>query len=63
MHHVFRDPPPALSRVGYGEMAVERVEERGRREKEEGWENAFYMFTSHVPSENGWPFALAFFAA
>ena len=62
--HMVWDPPPALSHVGYGEKAVERVErseERGRREEKEGWEEAFYKVTSHVPSQNGWPFALSFF--
>ena len=31
-----------LSHGSYGETAVERMEERGRREEEEGWEEAFY---------------------
>ncbi|KAJ5977184.1 hypothetical protein N7501_000526, partial [Penicillium viridicatum] len=40
-NHLLRDPAPALSRGGYGEMAVERVGERKKRrrreEVEEGW--------------------------
>ncbi|KAJ5962159.1 hypothetical protein N7501_007100 [Penicillium viridicatum] len=63
-HHVVGDPSPTLSHGGYGEMVVERVggrKKRRKREEVEGWGEVFYMFTSQVPSQNGWPFAPAIF--
>ncbi|KAJ5415553.1 hypothetical protein N7465_004248 [Penicillium sp. CMV-2018d] len=62
-HHVV-GPSPTLSHGGYGEMVVERVGERKKRRKREeveGWREAFYMFTSQVPSQKGRPFAPALF--
>ncbi|KAJ5942561.1 hypothetical protein N7516_002729 [Penicillium verrucosum] len=64
-HHVIGDPPFALSHVGYGEMAVERVERseegRGRREEVEGWEGAFYTPNNpYLPKMDG-PLLLPFF--
>ncbi|KAJ5492233.1 hypothetical protein N7453_010330 [Penicillium expansum] len=41
---VLRDPPPALSHGGYGEMVVERDGERKkrrRRKEKEGWGRPF----------------------
>ncbi|KAJ5202825.1 hypothetical protein N7449_004904 [Penicillium cf. viridicatum] len=67
-HHAFGDPPPALCHGGYGEMVAEGVGERvGERKKRRGGRvrarGAFYMFTSQVPSRNGWPFSLPFFTS